>query len=123
MALIEERLGPLRRRAFLITEFSPGINLLKHLSPDHPPGEAEAQSLLSIFDALHRMKISHGDLKATNLLWDEGHLSVIDLDGMRQHGSEQGFARAWRRDRARLLANWPASSALYQWLDRHLIPG
>ena len=123
MALIEERFGPLRRRAFLINEFCPGINLLQHLLPDQPPGDAEAQSLLSLFDALHRMKISHGDLKATNLLWDEGHITVIDLDGMRQHASEQGFARAWRRDRARLLANWPASSALFQWLDQHLIPG
>jgi hypothetical protein len=32
---------------------------------------------------------------------------LIDLDGVVQHRSATTHARAWRRDRARLLRNWP----------------
>ena len=79
-----------------------------------------AKAILRLFATLHRLKISHGDLKATNLLWQDGKIIVIDLDALRQHNSTSGYARAWRRDRARLLRNWPVSSPLYVWLDANL---
>ncbi len=120
LALLEERVGPLRRRAFLVTAYCPGENLLRHLSPDREPEAHEADALLGIFNTLFRLKISHGDMKATNLIWHEGRLVVIDLDAMRQHNSPSAFARAWRRDRARFLKNWPASSALHRWLSARL---
>ena len=50
----------------------------------------------------------------------DGLIFVIDLDGMRWHASSVGWQRAWRRDRARFLANWPETSVLYRWLDEHL---
>jgi tRNA A-37 threonylcarbamoyl transferase component Bud32 len=122
LALIEERLGPLRRRAFLITAYCPGVSLKQYLSADQEPDPATASAILSLFNALHRQRISHGDLKATNLLWHDAQLFVIDLDAMIQHRSATAFARAWRRDRARLLCNWPATSVLHHWLDRNLPP-
>ena len=69
------------------------------------------------------MRISHGDLKATNLLWDQGRIVLIDLDAMVQHRSVRQHARAWQRDRSRLLRNWPQDSVLYQWLEANLPPG
>lgn len=120
LVLHEERFGPFRRRAFLVNEFCPGKSLLEHLAPDAIPGEAEARSLCALFDALRRMQLSHGDLKATNLLWQAGRVVLIDLDGVRQHRSLQRWQRAWQRDRARFLANWPSGSVLYRWLDAHL---
>jgi len=120
LALIEERVGPLRRRAFLVNAFCPGIDLMDHLSPDCEPDAETASAILGLFETLHRLRISHGDFKATNLLWHDGRLVVIDLDAMTQHVSARSFARAWRRDRARFLRNWPATSVLHVWLDRHL---
>ncbi|MBI1905245.1 MAG: hypothetical protein HYS20_03235 [Rhodocyclales bacterium] len=120
LALIEARLGPLRRRAWLITEHCPGPNLRDHLTPDTPPPAAEARAILAFFDALRRERISHGDLKATNLLWHDQRIVAIDLDAMTAHRTEASFNRAWRRDRARLLRNWPADCALHRWLDAHL---
>lgn len=120
LGLLEERFGPLRRRAFLVTEYCPGENLLRHLSPDHAPGKREAEAIRDFFQALVRLRISHGDLKATNLLWHEDKLVVIDLDAMIRHDSDKTFARAWRRDRARFLRNWPESSALHRWLEANL---
>ena len=122
LALLEERVGPLRRRGFLISEFCPGANLLQLLSPDREPDAAVARALIVLFETLHALRISHGDLKASNLLWHEGRVVVIDLDALVQHRSAQAHARAWRRDRARLLRNWPASSALHRWLDANLPP-
>ncbi len=122
LALIEERWGPLRGRAWLVTAYCAGRDLLTHLDPERPPPPAEAAALQTLFATLHRERISHGDLKATNLLWDDGEVQVIDLDAMSQHRSAARYARAWQRDRKRLLRNWPAASALHQWLDQHLPP-
>lgn len=120
LALIEERVGPLRRRAFLVTDHCPGVNLLQLLSPDEPPPDQVAQALVALFKDLHALRISHGDLKATNLLWHEGSIFLIDLDAMQQHRSSHRHAKAWRRDRARLLRNWLQTSALHRWLDANL---
>ena len=122
LALIEERVGPLRRRAFLVTEHCPGVDLLKRLSPDEKPEGDVAWAIISLFKSLHDLRISHGDLKATNLLWHEGRIFLIDLDAMEQHRSQRRFAKAWRRDRVRLLRNWPQKSVLHQWLDTNLPP-
>lgn len=122
LALVEERIGPLRRRAWLITEYCPGKNLLEHLAADCAPPDAEAAALTGLFAAMQRMLISHGDLKATNLLWHEERLLLIDLDATTQHRSPAAWQRAWRRDRARLLRNWPQDSALYLWFDAALPP-
>lgn len=124
LALIEERLGPLRRRAWLVNALCPGPNLRDHLAPHvaSGPPAAEAEALRSLFATLHRERISHGDLKATNLLWQDGRVVLIDLDAMIQHRSDAAHARAWRKDRARLLRNWPVESALHRWLDENLPP-
>jgi len=89
-------------------------------SPGEAPGAAEAAALLDLFGRLFRHRLTHGDMKATNFLWHDGRIEVIDLDALAPHRREAAFARAWRRDRARFLANWPADSPLLRWLDRHL---
>ncbi|WP_157354023.1 lipopolysaccharide kinase InaA family protein [Aromatoleum toluclasticum] len=122
LALIEERWGPLRARAWLVTEYCGGPDMLAHLAPDTEPAPAEAASLRVLFETLYRERISHGDLKATNLLWDGSQALVIDLDAACQHATQTGFHRAWRRDRARFLRNWPAESPLHRWLDA-MLPG
>jgi len=122
LALVEERLGPLRRRAWLVNKFCPGASLAEHLSADSEPPAAEAAAIADLFATLARLWISHGDLKATNLLWHAGRVWLIDLDACTQHRSEAAWCKAWRRDRARLLRNWPADSMLGRWLQVVLPP-
>ncbi|WP_246265974.1 lipopolysaccharide kinase InaA family protein [Aromatoleum diolicum] len=122
LALVEERWGPLRARAWLVTEYCAGPDLLTHLDPATEPPPAEAAALRMLFATLYRERISHGDLKATNLLWQGDRIALIDLDAMRQHATIIGFTRSWRGDRARFLRNWPAESALHRWLEA-MLPG
>ena len=69
---------------------------------------------------LLRSRISHGDLKGHNILWHNDRCLLIDLDAVHQHSSHGSFVRAFKRDRARLLRNWPQDSPLYLLLDKHL---
>jgi len=120
LALLEERRGLLRGRAFLVTGWCPGDNLLSVLDANRVPPPPLAKAIASLFEVLYRLRITHGDLKATNLLWHDGRLFLIDLDATVEHRYQILFNRAWRRDRARLLRNWPTTSPLYRWLDECL---
>lgn len=120
LAMQECRWGPLRGRAYLVTEYSGGQDILARLNPDAPLPEQELALILNIFNGLVRHRISHGDLKGNNLLWSEGRYLLIDLDAARQHRCLRAFRRAYAEDRARFLRNWPAGSPLYRQLDSQL---
>ena len=122
LALVEERWGALRGRAFFIAEHCPGVALRDLLDSAQAPEPAIQQALRELFQLLHRLHITHGDLKASNLLWHAGRIVLIDLDALTEHRSASAFARAWRRDRERFLRNWPADSALVRWLEG-VLPG
>lgn len=127
LAILERRCGWLRGRAYLVTEFLAGENILARFFPyvhGAPPTE-ELASLDQLFATLRRARISHGDLKGSNLIWHNERWALIDLDAMRQHAVERVFARAYARDRERFLRNWPADSPLYQLLDQRIpeVPG
>ncbi len=123
LAMIEQRLGPLRGRAWLIVEYCAGGNLADRLAScvDVEPPAAELQAIRELFGRLVSARISHGDLKATNLLWCENRLCLIDLDATHQHGEAASYARAWRKDRARFLQNWPEGSALRRAIETVLL--
>jgi len=122
LAVLERRWCWLRGRAYLVTDYCGGEDLIARFTPhvDGCPPEAELAALDRLFAALIRERISHGDFKGHNLFWDQGRWSLIDLDAMRQHAGQSGFARAYARDRARFLRNWPADSALHRLLDARL---
>nr|WP_256834362.1 lipopolysaccharide kinase InaA family protein [Pseudomonas oleovorans] len=129
LAVIERRRCWLRGRAYLITDYCGGQDIIARFEAykQATPPETELLALDRLFAAMLRERISHGDFKGHNLFWDDaqGAWSLIDLDAMRQHHSTRSFARAYARDRARFLRNWPADSALHQLLDQRLpqVPG
>lgn len=122
LAMLELRWLGLRQRSYLITEYAAGEDIITRFQPylSSPPPEPELLALEQLFEALCRERISHGDMKGTNLLWVQGRWTLIDLDATQQHGSGASFARAYAKDRARFLRNWPADSALYRLLDERL---
>lgn len=105
--MYEARFGAIRRRSYFASEFIPGDLLLDHLvTLNH---EQQKQIMLAVQEAFAKMKqcrLSHGDLKATNLVWFEQQLYFIDLDAARQHCSQSSWQCAHQRDHKRFLKNW-----------------
>nr|WP_288256373.1 lipopolysaccharide kinase InaA family protein [uncultured Pseudomonas sp.] len=123
LAVLECRTLWLRRRSYLVTEHASGVDIITRFAscaPGELPAEAELRALDDLFAALLRERISHGDLKGTNILWQDGRWILIDLDAMQQHRRAGSFAPAYAKDRARFLRNWPQDSTLYQVLDERL---
>jgi tRNA A-37 threonylcarbamoyl transferase component Bud32 len=122
LAMLEMRTCWLRCRAYLVLECLEGENILTRFAPheDGAPPEDELVGVEGLFVALQRERISHGDMKGTNLIRHDGRWALIDLDAMRQHGTEHTFARAFAADRARFLDNWPTGSTLRRLLDERL---
>jgi tRNA A-37 threonylcarbamoyl transferase component Bud32 len=123
LAVLEKRFFWLRSRAYLVTEYLPGPDIIERFAPYVENGDApemELQALDRLFARLIDERISHGDFKGHNLFWQQDRWALIDLDSMCQHGSVGGFAPAYARDRARFMRNWPESSALYQVIDQRL---
>jgi hypothetical protein len=120
LALIEERCGPLRRRAWLICEYCPGPNLLRHLSADSAPpadeGKAIREPICSFVPTSHQP-------------WrPQGHQSALGRRARAAHRPR------WRRaaslgDRACAclaarsrppVAQLAVGCALQRWLDEQL---
>lgn len=123
LAVLETRFFWLRSKAYLITEYLAGPDIIERFAPYVESGEApeaELQALDQLFARLIAERISHGDFKGHNLFWHEDRWALIDLDSMCQHGSAGSFAPAYVKDRARFMRNWPESSALYQVIDQRL---
>ena len=123
LALLEKRFFWLRSRAYLITEYLPGPDIIERFAPYVESGEAPEAELVALdqlFAELIAERISHGDFKGHNLFWHEDRWALIDLDSMCQHTSLSSFAPAYARDRARFMRNWPESSALYRVIDQRL---
>ena len=123
LAVLEHRWLGLRGRAWLISEYCGEQDIIARLATyadDDVVPEAEIAALSELLAALIREKISHGDLKGHNILWHQQRCYLIDLDAMQQHHNMRSFARAYAKDRTRLLRNWPHDSPLYRLLDQRL---
>ncbi len=119
VAMVEERIGPLRQRSYYITEYVHGVPIRDYLAEasDH---DDIVEALSALFSGMLGSGLSHGDMKATNLLVVEGQIFLLDLDAASIHRTALGAQRAYRRDRARFLRNWASPSALRQRLEEAL---
>lgn len=116
VAYIEERSGPFVGRCWLLNERLEGEGLERQ-DPGRELPEGVLRGIGELFFLMRRFRLSHGDLKASNLMVGGGVLNVIDLDAMRCHRSEKGMRLAVARDRRRLLRNWPEASLLRSRID------
>jgi tRNA A-37 threonylcarbamoyl transferase component Bud32 len=113
VALVEERFGFIRKRAWLITAYSNGVDLLTatkstNMSPIALPQLPTLAA--NLVRQLIRANISHGDMKATNFIVTNNGLQLIDLDAMQIHASHAKTVVAINTDIDRLLRNWDEAS-------------
>jgi hypothetical protein len=121
LACVENRIGPLRGRSYLLTEFVPGTTLSTLVERREREGgdlEDLAGQFSGIWQRLGDPRVTHGDLKAANFIVDaDGRLWLIDLDSMRFRRTETSFRRKRAADRARFMKNWrsdPVAAAVFR---------
>ncbi len=107
LGFIEKRFGFFRKTAYLICERSKGQELSTVFNSTRFPSERDLSKLKMIFRTLKSYQISHGDLKATNLLLNKkGKIELLDLDSMQEHRDDKEANIAINKDKARFLKNW-----------------
>jgi tRNA A-37 threonylcarbamoyl transferase component Bud32 len=110
VALLEQRFGPLRGRAWYISEYLGDEDITRLCDglavQDDPGVRVTAQQVVTLLAWLAECRISHGDMKGTNIILSQQGPAIIDLDAMREHACGWMFRRLQRRDLQRFMHNW-----------------
>lgn len=118
IALVEQRFGPIRRKAWLFMSYIDGTSAHDFFRDGSHAGQRHiaASQFALLFSKMVQARLSHGDMKATNFIFSDDELFVIDLDSMQQHNSDASFVAAFRVDMRRFMQNWselPDVAALF----------
>lgn len=108
VALIEERQN-WQRRAYFITDWVEGEDGRCFFAGQYAGTAIEQQAVQALADLFTRLaahRISHGDMKSTNVILTTQGPVLIDLDALHEHRCYWLFRRRQRRDLHRFLANW-----------------
>jgi len=101
LAYIERRKGPLVWRSYLVTEYIEGQKLYDFLRDDNISEKQLSKitgQVMELLERLGRHRISHGDLKHTNILITDNGLVLTDLDGMRLHKWDRTYKLRQTKD-------------------------
>ncbi|MCK5311250.1 MAG: hypothetical protein KAJ62_04030 [Desulfobacteraceae bacterium] len=123
VAMKEKRLGPFRNKAYFIYEYVKGSTAFDYFHNSEVGYDDKsiiAEKIITMLDTLKSSMISHGDMKATNIIIHSNKPYLIDLDSMKTHKSNHRFRRAWKKDMNRFMQNWddlPEISNLFRQLS------
>jgi tRNA A-37 threonylcarbamoyl transferase component Bud32 len=122
IAIKEKRWGPFRNKAFFICEYVKGPTVLDYFQdPQFTDNDKSmiAKQITEMLGILKSSMISHGDMKATNIIIHKDKPFLLDLDSMVARRSKRRFIRAWKKDIKRFMKNWkdlPEISQLFNQL-------
>ena len=107
VAMLERRFGYFRGRAYFIYEYIDGPDVIDFFNNDDLHQNLDiAKRIADIFKNLAMAKISHHDMKGTNIIINQGRPVLVDLDAMCMHISRRRFQHAHRRDKNIFFENW-----------------
>ncbi len=115
MALLFSGGSRIGRVGYFLAEDIGGVSLrerIAELDAEDEELHQLARRAAGLLAGLKRLRLSHGDLKATNFIISGDELFIIDLDSMCEHHRQGSFERAWRRDIGRFDANWKDQPAV-----------
>ena len=115
VALIEKRLGYLRGKAYFLSEYLDAPDALAFFAQiKNKKVQAEAaQKIVELFYRMYLLKLSHGDMKASNIKMLDGNPYLIDLDSMQQHHWNFFARKRHVKDLKRFMRNWQDQPTLY----------
>jgi tRNA A-37 threonylcarbamoyl transferase component Bud32 len=115
LAYVEQRKGPLLWKSYLVTEYVEGQRLYDFLRDSKIGQEERSRVTGKVKELLNRLgehRISHGDLKHSNILITDNDPVLTDLDGMKVHKQNWTYQRRRTKDHARLLKDWPEEDVI-----------
>jgi tRNA A-37 threonylcarbamoyl transferase component Bud32 len=118
-AFIEKRFLNLRGKSYFLMEYIAGQNAGEFFATHQDENGSTrfiAQQMIALFENLASLRITHGDLKMTNILISRQPL-LIDLDGMREHKTMAGFKRAFQQEIKRFMHNWRDNRSVYEMFE------
>ena len=116
VAFIQEYLGAgLKGRSWYLSEFVDGPSCVDHLPTidDETAHEQVMEQIIDTLQLLWKHRITHGDLKGSNILLAQDQVVVLDLDAMKQHRAAAAARRRIRKDKARFCRNWQDHPVLF----------
>lgn len=118
VAYIEQHFLGLSGWSYYISEYIEGDHAAAYINKyaSHPQKINEAvSSITHLLKKIFQLEITHGDLKATNILIDGHHQPIIiDLDGTYEHSSLSSFRFAWQKEVTRFLQNFKDHPQLHE---------
>jgi tRNA A-37 threonylcarbamoyl transferase component Bud32 len=126
LAYREDRIGPVRHTSCLLTRYVPGVSLHDYLET-HADDDTEgwhqlAREFADLWNRLGESRITHGDLKAPNVIIAEDlKLWLIDLDATSRHALEGLWSFRRARDWERFLENFEDRPALREIFEAHVL--
>ncbi|MDR3492330.1 MAG: lipopolysaccharide kinase InaA family protein [Gammaproteobacteria bacterium] len=120
IAYIEKTFLGLRNKSYFLMEYVEGVTageFFETISVSDPVAIDVAQQIVEIFFDLALLKITHGDLKKTNILIRDNNPVLIDLDGMTLHKSNYAFKLAFKAEIKRFMENWHSFPSVYKLFD------
>ncbi len=109
IAMKEKRFGPFRNKAYFICEYVKGptaLNYFQDSQYDNNDKSLMATKIIEMLSMLKSSMLSHGDMKATNIIIHDNKPFLLDLDSMVARTSKNRFIRAWAKDMKRFMQNW-----------------
>ncbi len=114
LAYIQETILGLKLRSWYICRYEEGILLSEALEGQQVVPNELLILIERLFNRLKDYSLTHGDMKATNLIVLDQQLCIIDLDAAKHHHSERTWVKANQKDWNRLILNWPSQSSVNQ---------
>jgi tRNA A-37 threonylcarbamoyl transferase component Bud32 len=117
VAMLEQRFfGFFRGKAYFLSEYidAPDIADFFKITTNQKLRSEAVKQTVELFYRLYLLKISHGDMKATNIkVLLDGAPLLIDLDSMQQHHTDFFAKKSHVRDIKRFMRNWKDEPSLY----------
>jgi tRNA A-37 threonylcarbamoyl transferase component Bud32 len=115
IALIEERFGYFRGKAYFLSEYLDAPDASTFFAQiKNKKSQAEAiQNIVEMFYRMYLLRLSHGDMKASNIKMLGENPYLIDLDSMQQHAWDFLAKKRHVKDLKRFMRNWQDQPTLY----------
>lgn len=120
VAFIEKRLLGLRHKSYFIMEAVEGPSAKDYFAQydkENIVFVQVAKRIMALINQLAELRMTHGDLKATNILIHHDKPVLIDLDGVREYRNSMLFQHALHQEIKRFMKNWedtPSIQSLFQ---------